>query len=156
MAERNHIEIRDGLRSLYVRSRRTLDRILAPYGSSAARLSLMTYIAKNGGVRSAEIIKAFTLAPRTVTEAIDALETAGHVQRRSDPVDGRAKVISLTPAGAKLFRKLEPLWERFAEELLDALSGEERRQFATLLGKLNGRLEEIYAELEEAAALEAP
>jgi DNA-binding MarR family transcriptional regulator len=149
MAIAHQIEIKEGLRAIYVRSQKTLDRILAPYGSSSARYSLMSYIANHDGVRSADIIKAFTLAPRTVTEAIDALEADGLVQRRAAALDRRAKVIVLTPAGARLFRKLEPICERFAERLLGALPAEERKQFGNMLGKLVRRLDDLLAEAEE-------
>ena len=154
MAIPHQSEIRDGLRAIYVRSQKTLDRILAPYGSSAARYSLMSYIASHESVRSADIIKAFAVAPRTVTEAIDALEADGQVQRRADPVDRRAKLISLTTSGAKLFRELELVWEDFSERLLSVLPAEERKQFSVMLGKLNSRLDELYADTEICDGLE--
>jgi DNA-binding MarR family transcriptional regulator len=148
MAITHQVEIRDGLRAIYVRSQKTLDRILAPYGSSAARYSLMSYIASHDRVRSADIIKAFALAPRTVTEAIDALEAEGLVQRRAAAVDRRAKVIILTPVGAKLFRRLEPIWETFGQRLLSALPAGERKQFGNMLVKLVRRLDDLHAEAE--------
>jgi hypothetical protein len=88
---RGHADIRDGLRKFYVRTQRMIDRLGAPYGLSAARMVLMSYIAERDGVRSADIIKTFDLVPRTVTEAIDAMEADGHVVRRADPSDRRAK-----------------------------------------------------------------
>jgi DNA-binding MarR family transcriptional regulator len=154
MAMAHRSEIRDGLRAIYVRSQKTLDKILAPYGSSSARYSLMAYIAKNDGVRSADIIKAFALAPRTVTEAIDVLESEGLVERRADTVDRRAKVLALTPAGTKLLCKLEPIWDGFGQRLLSALPAEERKQFGNILGKLVKRLDELHAETENSTALE--
>jgi DNA-binding MarR family transcriptional regulator len=154
MAMAHRDEIRDGLRAIYVRSQKTLDRILARHGSSAARYSLMAYIADHDGVRSADIIKAFALAPRTVTEAIDALEAEGLVERRADTADRRAKVIALTPAGTRLLRKLEPVWESFGRRLLGALAAEERKQLGIILGKLVRRLDELHADAEKSAGLE--
>jgi DNA-binding MarR family transcriptional regulator len=143
MAMAHQTEIRDGLRAIYVRSQKTLDRILAPYGSSTARYSLMSYIANHVGERSADIIKAF-----------DALEAEGLLERRADAVDRRAKLLALTPAGRKLFRKLEPIWESFGQRLLSALPAEERKHFGSILGKLVRRLDELHAETEKPAALE--
>jgi DNA-binding MarR family transcriptional regulator len=152
MAIPNYAEIRDGLRAFYTRSQRMFDRLAAPYGLSVARLVLMAYIAEHGGVRSADIIKDFSLAPRTVTEAIDAMEAEGIVLRRADPSDRRAKVISLTPAGEKLLKKVEPLRERLSEQLLSVLSRQEQAQFAELLGKLNRRLDELEANADQSDA----
>src|ERR1700733_6543930 len=137
---RGHADIRDGLRKFYVRTQRMIDRLGAPYGLSAARMVLMSYIAERDGVRSADIIKTFDLVPRTVTEAIDAMEADGHVVRRADPSDRRAKVLSLTSAGRKLLDRVEPVRERMRGQLLGALSPREQAQFADLLGKLNDRL----------------
>jgi DNA-binding MarR family transcriptional regulator len=145
---RGHADIRDGLRKFYVRTQRMIDRLGAPYGLSAARMVLMSYIAERDGVRSADIIKTFDLAPRTVTEAIDAMEADGHVVRRADPSDRRAKVLSLTSAGRKLLDRVEPVRERMRGQLLGALSPREQAQFADLLGKLNDRLERIDIDVE--------
>src|ERR1700744_92612 len=108
MAIAHQAEIKDALRTIYVKSQKLLDRLLAPHGSSSARYALLAHIASHSDVRSADVIKAFALAPRTVTEAIDALEADGLIQRLPDASDRRAKVLKLTPSGTKLFRKLEP------------------------------------------------
>jgi DNA-binding MarR family transcriptional regulator len=148
MAMHRHADIREGLRTFYVRSQRMLDRLGAPYGLSAARMILMSYIAEHDGVRSADIIKAFGLAPRTVTEAIDAMEADGHLVRRANLSDRRAKVLSLTSAGRKLLDSVDPVRERLRDQLLGALSPKEQAQFADLLGKLNVRLELIEMDAE--------
>jgi DNA-binding MarR family transcriptional regulator len=151
MAIAHQAEIKDALRTIYVRSQKVLDRLLAPYGSSAARYALLAHIASHDGVRSADVIKAFALSPRTVTEAIDALEADGLIQRHADASDRRAKVLKLTAAGAKLYRKLEPVLERYRERLLGSLSTAERKQLGQMLGKLASQIDDLYAEVEKAA-----
>jgi DNA-binding MarR family transcriptional regulator len=113
---------------------------------------LMNFIAEHGGVRSADIIRAFGQAPRTVTEAIDAMEADGHVERLPDPSDRRAKIVSLTAAGRKFFDEVNPLHERVRERIFGALSSQEQSQFAELLDKLNTRLLELEAGIEDEQA----
>lgn len=138
---------REALRFLYVKSQRLLDQLLAPYGASVARLVMLSYIAENKTVRSANIIRDFALAPRTVTEAIDALQDDGLIERKADPSDRRAKLISLTKDGDKLLRTLEPLRSDFGEQLFSALSPKEETTLVGLIEKLNARLREIEAAL---------
>lgn len=114
----------------------------------------MSFVADHGGVRSADIIKAFGHSPRTVTEAIDAMEEDGHVERLPDPSDRRAKIVSLTAAGRKFFEEVNPLHERMRERIFGALSLQEQSHFAELLDKLNTRLLQLEAGLEDEQAKE--
>lgn len=135
----------DALRDFYVRSHRTLDKLMAEEGASLARNKMLGHIERNNPVRAADLATAFGFAPRTITEAVDALERDGLVQRSNDSSDRRVKYIALTTAGKEVLRASEPVKKSFIDGLFAALSNAEITALTQVLGKLNGRL----AELEE-------
>lgn len=135
------IEAGEALRDFYERSNRLVDRLLSAEGTSFARVRMMSFIERHGSVRSIDLMQAFSYAPRTITEAIDLLERDGLAQRVQDTNDRRAKNISLTPAGTALLRVTEPTLGKFGEQMFDVLGTDDRRQLASLLKRLNSRLD---------------
>ncbi|MET3432386.1 DNA-binding MarR family transcriptional regulator [Herbaspirillum seropedicae] len=142
----DHTAAADALRDFYVRSHRTLDKLMAGEGASLARNKMLGHIERNSPVRAADLATAFGFAPRTITEAIDALERDGLVQRTGDISDRRVKHIALTAAGREVLRASEPVKKSFIDGLFTALDADEIHTLTQVLGKLNMRL----AELEEA------
>jgi DNA-binding MarR family transcriptional regulator len=76
------------------------------------------------GSRLTDIAERARLTKQAVGEAVAELEAKGYVERVPDPLDGRAKIIKLTPrgleaaqTGRRLFSEIESEWaERFGEE----------------------------------------
>lgn len=133
----------DALREFYIRSHRVMDRALHSKGVSLARIKLLAYIVRQGQPRSTDIAEAFGFAPRTVTEAIDGLEREGLVRRDADPLDRRAKRISLTPAGHAAIAASEPVRKAMLLELFGVLDEAEQAQMTALVGRLVDRLGEL-------------
>jgi DNA-binding MarR family transcriptional regulator len=57
------------------------------------------------GTRLTELAGRADVTHQSMSELVGVLEDRGYVERRSDPTDGRARLVCLTPLGAKL-RKL--------------------------------------------------
>ena len=72
---------------------------------------------------------------------VSVLERAGYVQRRPDPVDGRASLISLSEAGAVALAHTRDIRSQWADDALSDWSEDEARQFTALLDKLTDGLE---------------
>jgi DNA-binding MarR family transcriptional regulator len=143
------IEAGEALRDFYMTSQRALNRMLAVQGTSFARTKMMMFINLRGKVRSADMVDGFGFSPRTITEAVDALEKDGLVMREADASDRRVKHISLTAAGLAVLEQSEPVRERFRTELFEVLNDVEKEQLTQLVGRLNERLrelEQIFAE----------
>jgi DNA-binding MarR family transcriptional regulator len=81
------------------------------------------------GSRLTELAERSRLTKQAVGEAVAELEQKGYVERVPDPLDGRAKIIKLTPrghdaclTGRRLFAEIEREWvERHGEERVAAL-----------------------------------
>ena len=107
MTNAAHLPAGEALRDFYARSNRQLERLLAGQGGSLARVRMMNHIDRHPAIRAIDLLEAFGQAPRTITDAIDALERDGLATRIPDPVDRRAKSIVLTAAGKQLLADLD-------------------------------------------------
>lgn len=139
---RSLIEISKQLAWTYLRLQRFLDRNLAGSEASVARIRLLAYVA-DGPKRSTDIASFFGHSPRTVTEAIDALEVAGHVSRSSSPSDRRAKLVELTGSGRQVLDRAQPEYERLLAETVGSLGPSDIANLDQSLLKLSAKLEEL-------------
>jgi DNA-binding MarR family transcriptional regulator len=118
---------------------------MAAGGASLARTKLLIFLERQGPARAADIAEYLALAPRTVTEGIDALERAGLVRRDPHENDRRVKWISITAAGRKAITETEPLRRRLVEEIYGALSKDERDALGKILAKLSSAVDGLEA-----------
>jgi DNA-binding MarR family transcriptional regulator len=125
---------------LHLQFTRTLDRRMAEHGASLARTKLLLCLQKRGPLRGTDIADFFSQSPRTVTEAIDGLERDGLVERKSDPVDRRAKQIHITDKGIDAAARTEPLRRQIIDQTFGTLSTDERASLGAILEKLSKAL----------------
>lgn len=76
----------------------------------------------NEGMRPKQVQDKILLAQYNLSRLVDRLESAGYVERRADPDDGRAQLLQITPAGRDLLRKMWLVYRNaiqvnFAEKL---------------------------------------
>jgi DNA-binding MarR family transcriptional regulator len=121
---------------LFLRLHRLLDRRMARSGASLARTKLLMLLEREGPARGTDIAELFGLAPRTVTESLDALERDGLVRREADPKDRRVKRISITDEGRRAIAATEPLRLKLVDRIFGPLTPDERAQLSAILGRL--------------------
>ena len=90
-----------------------------------------------------EIAAAAGVTGPSATRALKALEVAGLVRREEHPEDGRAVVVSLTPAGRRALAEKHAYVTDREARLYAALSPEERRHAVGLLRHLAAVIEEL-------------
>ncbi|MET8050221.1 MarR family transcriptional regulator [Streptosporangium sp. NPDC005286] len=123
-----------GLRylSLGYRLRKVVDDGMAAGGLSLARTKVLQVLDRRGAMRQSSLAQELGHAPRSVTQSVEALEREGLVERAADPEDGRSKLVSLTPEGARALAAGTAAGERVLREVFGTL---EREQLVDL-GKL--------------------
>lgn len=89
-----------------------------------------------GDQKICEIIEKTLSTGGNMTVIIDNLGKLGLVARCEDPQDRRSKVISLTKSGQKLMAALFPKHMSNLDQILSALSQEEKKQLIELSKKL--------------------
>ena len=109
---------------------------LAPHQARALRT-----IAGEGPLRPGLLAERLRVAPRSVTEVVDALVEAGLVEREPDPSDRRASILRLTGAGEELVHEITTLRRAHTSTVFDeVLSAKEQATLADLLARLADRL----------------
>jgi MarR family transcriptional regulator, organic hydroperoxide resistance regulator len=111
-------------------------------GLSLAQYHLLEPLA-DGPLTNRQIAEQAGVSSPTATRMVDLLVRRRLVTRLEDPVDRRAVLISLTPAGREsLAAKLEEYDER-RRQIAAALEPDEQRVAADLLRRLAGVIEEM-------------
>lgn len=77
----------------------------------------------------------------TTTRIVDWLVENGYVQRLADPEDRRVVRVELTDSGRELYRVINDILLKTADQFLKNFSLEERKELGRLLGKLVDNLE---------------
>ncbi|MFF7067200.1 MarR family winged helix-turn-helix transcriptional regulator [Streptomyces pseudovenezuelae] len=89
-------------------------------------------------VAQADLGRAVRLDPKDLVGVLNDLQSAGLVLREPDPADRRKNAVSLTDEGAQLLERCERAARQANEELLAALSADERVRFMGLLIRISG------------------
>jgi DNA-binding MarR family transcriptional regulator len=103
-----------------------------------------------------ELAKIVGLDKTTMVVTMDELERKGLAERRPSPVDRRARVIAVTPAGAEKVREAEEIIGRVHADVLAALPERDRASFLRSLGKLCGDRLSTPVECSQAPRRRAP
>jgi DNA-binding MarR family transcriptional regulator len=99
--------------------------------------------AMGGQYTQIELAKLADLDKTTMLNTMDFLEREGYAQRSPSPTDRRARIITVTPAGAGAVAVGHEVADRVHQDVLDALPEDQRRAFTDALSSLvNGLLAE--------------
>lgn len=100
--------------------RRAADLRLAPLGLSHATAAPLLLLRQRpgAGCRQHELAQALGIEQPSLVRLLDQLGRAGLVERRGDPADRRAKLLTLTAAGAAAAARADAVLEQLRAELL--------------------------------------
>jgi len=87
------------------------DRLIAPHGLTMSQAWVLAHLFREDELTQSEIAKRMEVGTVTVGGLVDRLEMSGLVERRTDPVDRRAKRVCLKPAAKPLGRVMEKCGE---------------------------------------------
>ncbi len=119
------------------RVRRGTAKELEPFGITPAQARVLRIVASAPEpLRMADLAERLDVVPRSATTMIDALESAGLVERRPDPADRRSVRLGVTEPGRRLLDRLRARREAKAEELFGRLTGAEQKGLARMLERV--------------------
>ena len=89
--------------ALYLQSE-IMDQLIRQRGHHGLRLTFEPYIAMSnaGGIRLSDIADHLGISRQAANQTANQIEAAGYITRRSDPRDGRAKLLATTERGEQL------------------------------------------------------
>ncbi|MFE7845471.1 MarR family winged helix-turn-helix transcriptional regulator [Microbacterium sp. NPDC057407] len=108
--------------------------ILAKSGESIDQPSHQTlrHLLAWGPMRPSALSEVLATGPSYVSKIVRRLESDGLVERKTDPTDRRATLISLTAAGEEAARGVYALGDRMIAEVLEGWSPADIRRYTAL------------------------
>jgi DNA-binding MarR family transcriptional regulator len=99
-------------------------------GFSRTAAATLTRLATSGPVRLTDLASAEEVSQPSMSSLVARLVDQGLVLRRTDPADGRAVLLSLTPAGAALVAQRRDARTRRLDAALAELSSDDVARIA--------------------------
>ncbi|WP_407184662.1 MarR family winged helix-turn-helix transcriptional regulator [Bradyrhizobium centrosematis] len=101
---------------------------------------VLAILGARADIATKEIGPLTTLDKMQVSRAVQGLEARGIASRKHHPDDRRELIVSLTPAGRALYRKIVPFALARETELLNVLTPEEVKVLDRVMHKLSEAL----------------
>lgn len=118
---------------------------LAPRDMSLTSIAALSTLDRRGPRRITELAASEGVTQPTVTSLVASLVRAGYVERRSDPADKRAVVVTITEAGSAYMRARRAVTSGFFAEAVEKLSPEEAEALTVAVPVIE-RLRELVDE----------
>src|SRR5947209_12332064 len=99
-------EVARALRAAYLALHRQTNACFAKDGATADQFVLLAALADADGVTQQELVRRVGSDPNTVGAMLLLLEGRGLVAREVHPADGRARSVTLTARGRRVFTRL--------------------------------------------------
>ena len=129
----------------------TLARAAARYyprrfGVRLAEWRVIDALHAGRGISANQISQWLQTDKAWVGRSVERLISAGYVRRKPDPKHGRRLLLTLTAKGERAYSAIAEAAQRRHDNILKALSPEERRTLEAVLAKLQARAEEMLAQ----------
>jgi DNA-binding MarR family transcriptional regulator len=111
-------------------------------GISHGLLSALSTLAKQGPLRLSELSQLELVSAPSTTRLVAELESKGLVSRQTDPDDGRAYLISVTPAGEEALSSTRSRRAQTLTDLMTKLSDAQRASITEAMPALEQLLED--------------
>ncbi len=109
-------------------------------GLSRGQGFILFRLGHEDGLPQTELARQTLVRPATLTEVLQRMESAGLIERRTDPTDQRVSRVYLTAKGETARGQAEAIWREIETELGAILSADERARLIPLLRKLRDGL----------------
>lgn len=95
----------------------------------------LSFLSEHDGVSQQALAETLCIDANNVVLLLNELEAAGHVERRRDPHDRRRHLVHVTAAGRRAIERAERGQESVEDEVLAALTPDERATLRDLLSR---------------------
>ena len=105
-------------------------------GIKLRQLMLLSYLRAGAPALQQQLCESLWLDPNNCVLLLNEMEEMGYVERRRDPADRRRHVVDITNEGRIALERAERAQETIGDELMSALSDEERATLRSLLSRV--------------------
>jgi DNA-binding MarR family transcriptional regulator len=114
-------------------SRSDLDDALRHLDLSSLQYTVLSVLARNQNLSSSRLSRRFYVTPQTMGEIILLLERKGLIERREDPANRKALLLSLTRLGKTVCAEGDGYVKKLERRIFGALSGAELATLRSIL-----------------------
>ncbi|ANH37137.1 MarR family protein [Nocardioides dokdonensis FR1436] len=104
---------------------------------------MLSYLADQGPVRASSMAETFTIDKGAISRQVAHLTQLGLVERTQDPDDGRASLVSASPAAVARLEEVKEQRRRWIADRLDDWDPDELETFIALLSRYNEALNHV-------------
>ncbi|HSZ05426.1 MAG TPA: MarR family transcriptional regulator [Solirubrobacteraceae bacterium] len=119
-------------------ARRGSEAALAPLGLRPRHLVALTLLRDHGSATQQALIEALRIDPSNLVGLLNELEAEGLLVRERDPGDRRRHIVELSQIGRATLEQAEQRLADVQDDVLEALSDEERATLHALLLRAAG------------------
>ncbi|SIT45878.1 Transcriptional regulator, MarR family [Paraburkholderia ribeironis] len=112
------------------------ERFRARLGVSLPEARVIASVGSFGPFSIMDLARHANLDKSQASRAAEAMIRQGLVQRQPSAEDGRVVLISLTPDGRALYRKVMPIARKWNDDMFDCLDEQEKAAFGHALDKI--------------------
>ena len=115
------------------------------HGTSLPRFDVLANLERSPdhATGTSQLSKMLLASRGNITRLLDRMENDRLIRRASSPSDKRVSEVRMTDAGERLFARLAPDHEGWAQDIFAALSEAELTELLALLGKLQDRIDSV-------------
>jgi DNA-binding MarR family transcriptional regulator len=124
------------LRATYFAMHRASDAHFARHGITADQFVVLACLGEQDAAMQQDLVRRAASDPSTIRAMLVLLEGRGLVVRERHPADGRAREVSLTAKGRRLYERLWRTSEPIRAQLLADFSEQETDQVIEFLQRL--------------------
>lgn len=131
------------------RIRRTImDLLMRPYDITRSQWSVLSTLSRagNDGMMQVDLARLMEVGKVTVGGLIDRLEASGHVERRADAYDRRAKRVFITEQGFEIIRLMIELASVVNRRILEGVTDDDLKVCENVLLRVKKNLKEVSKE----------
>lgn len=114
----------------------------------------LALLARNEGMKQADLARNAHVRPSSVSEVLERLEKSGLIERRRDQKDRQVLRVYLTDKGRAQNESNSARWYRFVGHLMEPLNEAEKESYLQILQKLQSQADLLESRLEADAAKE--
>jgi DNA-binding MarR family transcriptional regulator len=109
---------------------------LLPWDITPSQSRALSVLMRHQPRRLSELAEHLHIAARSATEVVDDLQERGLAERRPDPADRRAILVTLTEAGVSAGEAIDAARRAEAERFFGSLNATDRADLSRILRKL--------------------
>lgn len=125
-----------------------MDDIMRPYGITRSQWAMLSALSRSGntGMTQVDLARLLEIGKVTVGGLLERMETTGHIERRADSSDGRARRVFITEQGYETIRLMIAVASKANKRIMRGVSAEEAKIAEKVLFKLKLNLKDIHEE----------